>query len=364
MLIREVVYQDYPQIRNLVKKHKLEIYDQSDWEAIWKNNPYLNKKKKKWSPGWVLEANGTIVGHVGNIPVEYYYKSKPYIGSIISCWVVEEKYRYLSMKLLQKFNSQKNLDFAIGTTSNIKTAKALSFFGWKKNPMKEYNEKLYIILNLKSIIKSYFKKKKIYTNNFLTYFFYIILNFILYRKLNYWKKIKTNKEVVVYNNFNEKFDLFWNKLQQTNKDVFIFNRSKNWMNWHLNHHLKNNEAWIVAEEINNEIKGYCVCLAKNNREIDLKKIVLIDFISLDNNHDTLLNLLTHSVNIASKKDFYLFEIVGFNYKKREIIKKIKPFLRKAPFCPFYFHTNKLELTEDLQKEKYWDSSILDGDSII
>ena len=52
MLIREVVYQDYPQIRNLVKKHKLEIYDQSDWEAIWKNNPYLNEKK----------INGLLVG--------------------------------------------------------------------------------------------------------------------------------------------------------------------------------------------------------------------------------------------------------------------------------------------------------------
>ena len=144
----------------------------------------------------------------------------------------------------------------------------------------------------------------------------------------------------------------------------MLNRNKEWINWHLNHQFKNNEAWILAEEENDEIVGYCICLYKYDDAIDLKRVILIDFVSLNNNVETLLNLLIHAVKIAKKKNYHLFEIIGFNDEKRKVIKKIKPFLRRVPFCPFYFYSNKLELEEILQKKNSWDSSILDGDSII
>ena len=52
MVIREVTYQDYHQIEKLVKKHELKIYDQSNWELIWKNNPHIREKKIKCRIFW------------------------------------------------------------------------------------------------------------------------------------------------------------------------------------------------------------------------------------------------------------------------------------------------------------------------
>ena len=176
--------------------------------------------------------------------------------------------------------------------------------------------------------------------------------------------METKKEFVIYDKFNEKFDNFWNKTKEFNKSIFMLNRNKEWINWHLNHQFKNNEAWILAEEENDEIVGYCICLYKYDDAIDLKKVILIDYVSLNNNDETLLNLLIHAVKIAKKKNSHLFEIIGFNDEKRKVIKKIKPFLRRVSFCPFYFYSNKLELEGILQKKNSWDSSILDGDSII
>ena len=72
--------------------------------------------------------------------------------------------------------------------------------------------------------------------------------------------METKKEIVIYNKFNEKFDNFWNKTKEFNKNIFMLNRNKEWINWHLNRQFKNNEAWILAEEENNEIVGYCICL--------------------------------------------------------------------------------------------------------
>ena len=43
MLIREVNFEDYLKIKNLANKNNLKIYDKSDWEKVWKENPYLKK---------------------------------------------------------------------------------------------------------------------------------------------------------------------------------------------------------------------------------------------------------------------------------------------------------------------------------
>ena len=365
MLIREVNFEDYLKIKDLTDRNNIRIYDKSDWEKVWKENPYLKKNNTKWCLGWVIEDNEkNIVGHIGNLPTQYYYNSIPYNGSVLSCWVVDKKYRYHSLKLVQKYMSQKNIDFYIGTTANFKTATALTTFGWSEMPERKYTEKLYIILNSQKVINSYFKKKEINVNTLITNIIFYLFYIIFYRKINYWKKIELKKNIFTYNKFNNKFDNFWDKLKKVNKNTFMFNRSSEWINWHLNHQFNNDKALIITEEINNEIIGYSICLFKNIDKINLKKAILIDFVSLDDNCETYLNLLLQSIKESKKRECHLFEIVGFNNKKREIINSIKPFLKKSSFSPFYFKSNNSKLNKILSNENSWDPSELDGDSII
>ena len=74
-------------------------------------------------------------------------------------------------------------------------------------------------------------------------------------------------------------------------------------------------------------------------------------------------MLLHSIKEANKKECHLFEIVGFNNKKRKIINLLKQFLNKDFSFPFYFKSNSTKLDEILQNENSWDPSNLDGDSI-
>jgi len=364
MHIREVNFEDYIKIKSLVNRYNLQIYDKLNWEKMWKENPYLKKNNIKWCPGWIIEDGANIVGHIGNLPTQYYYNSIPYNGSIICCWVVDEKYRYHSIKLVHKYMSQKNIDFYIGTTANLKTANTLTAFGWKKMPVKNYNEKLYIILNLRKVIDSYLKKKKISISTLINNIIFYLSYIIFFNKINFWKKFETKNQVFVYNKFNSKFDNFWDKLKKNNKNTFMLNRSSEWINWHLNHQFENNKTLIITEEQNGQIIGYSVCLFKNIDNINLKKATLLDLVSLNNNHETYFNLLLHSIKESKKKDCHLFEIVGFNNEKREIMNSIKPFVRKNPFCPFYFKSNNSKLNEILLNKNSWDPSELDGDSII
>ena len=161
MLIREVNFEDSLKIKDLTNRNNIEIYDKFDWKKVWKENPYLKKNNIKWFLGWLIEDDEkNIVGHIGSLPTQYYYNSISYNGAVMSCWIVDEKYRHYSMELMRRNIAQKNIDFSIVTSANSKTESALTAFDWRKIPVKKYNEKLHIILNLKKVIDSYLKKKK------------------------------------------------------------------------------------------------------------------------------------------------------------------------------------------------------------
>ena len=222
MFIRKVKFEDYLNIKKLTKKYNLSIFKKKDWINIWKNNPYLKKEKKSFTRGWVLENKKKIVGHIGNIPTQYSYNLKNYNGSIISCWVVEPKHRLHSVRLVQEFVSQENNDFFIATTSNKKTAKTLSAFGWNRMPNNDYNNKLYIVLRSENVVRSYVKKNFFFSNIIINKLLYYIVSVVFKKKINYWKNFKISKEVKIYKNFNSDFDNLWKKLKnKKKKNIFI-----------------------------------------------------------------------------------------------------------------------------------------------
>ena len=363
MFIRKVKFEDYLNIKKLTKKYNLSIFKKKDWINIWKNNPYLKKEKKSFTRGWVLENKKKIVGHIGNIPTQYSYNLKNYNGSIISCWVVEPKHRLHSVRLVQEFVSQENNDFFIATTSNKKTAKTLSAFGWNRMPNNDYNNKLYIVLRSENVVRSYVKKNFFFSNIIINKLLYYIVSVVFKKKINYWKNFKISKEVKIYKNFNSDFDNLWKKLKNKKKKTFLFNRSSEWLNWHLGSKLKNKGAFILVNKKDKAIEGYAVCIIKKVKNLGLKKAVLTDLVSLEDNTRSYMDLILQSIEHSIKLKCDLLEIVGFKENKRKIIKNIKPFEKKSKFSPFFFKSNNLNLNKALLKKEIWDPSEIDGDSI-
>ena len=362
MFIREVKFTDYLSVKKLVLKSNLTIYKKQDWINIWKKNPFFKKNKTNFVTGWVLEKNKRIVGHIGSIPTRYNYNLKSYNGSIISCWVVEPKYRLHSIRLVKEFISQKNRDFFIATSSNEKTVKTLKIFGWEKMPAVNYSNKLYIILKTENVVRSYIKKI-LFSNLVINKLSYYLVNIFLKKKINYWKNFKMKNKIVIYKEVNSDFNEMWEKLKIAQKNNFLFNRSREWLNWHLDNKLKKKKAFIAVKKTNNKITAYAICVIKKVKKLNLKKIVLVDLVSLEDNTQSYLDLILFSIKEGIKLKCDLFEIVGFNDKKRRILKIIKPFEIKSKFSPFFFKTNNLNLNKVLLKKKVWDPSEIDGDSI-
>jgi len=362
MIIRKVKVEDHAEIKSLANKYKINVFNKTEWEKIWNENPLLKDYDKEWVKGWVMVEKDKIVGHIGNIPTQYTLNKKTYTGSVINCWVVEEKYRLHSINLIKEYHSQQDIDFFIATTSSLKTSKILPVFGWKKMPIKDYDKKLNIILNFKNVYQAYLEKK-FKKFKYIFEHFSRLGNLLLSKRINFWKKLKKDNEFEVYKQFDKTFDEFWEKMKIKNKEIFLFNRKSDWMNWHLNNKIKENNLLILVKKKDGKIIGYAVCIYKQDKDLNLKKAVLIDIMLLNNDDKIFIDLILNSINHSLKSSCDLFQIVGFNEEKRKLIYKLKPFVVKNKFSTFYFNVKNLILNDFLSKKQYWDPSELDGDSI-
>ena len=362
MNLREVKLSDYNNICKVVYNNNLDIYDFKSWQDIWLLNPYYKKIKNEWTKGWVLEHKKKIVGYFGSFPMLYDFLGKEYIVAVATCWVVENKFRNYSMLLIEAYFKQKNVDVFLSSTANETGSHVFKAFQGNNINFKEYNENLLFIFNHFKLIKNFKIVKKL---KFIFFVLKPIINFFSFIiNFYYFITVKNiNNNIVIYESFNDEFDYFWNKLKK-NKNTFNFKRNKEWLNWHFNYYIKNNKIYIITEKNNNKITSYCILIEKNNDKLQLKKLCLVDLISLNDNNNNYKKLIKFSIKLAKQKKYDYLEIVGFNSNKRKIIKKFFPFYRKFKHSRYCYYTSNDFLLKSLKNSKNLDFSMIDGDAIM
>ena len=334
------------------------------WKNLWQKNPGLKNKKVKWIKGWVIKKNKKIVGHIGNFPMQYFLNKKPYFCSVLYGWVVDKQYRSQSVTLIKKCLSQKNVDFFLGAANNEKANKIMKMIKVKEVPVKSLNYSLLIALNIQNIINYLFKNNFFPLKKFVLNFFSLLLLLLLGKKINHWENKFSVKNIVKCEEIDEKFNLLWTKIKNSQKNVLLFRRDKNWLNWHLDYFVKSKKAWIYLNIKNKKINGYSICIEKNNFKTGIKSALLIDLITFQESNQTSKDLIGANIKEAKKRNCDIFEFRGFNNEKISYMKFFNPFKKNLPNNPFCYKSNNKKLNKMLDQSKYWCPSYLDGDAII
>ena len=248
------------------------------------------------------------------------------------------------------------------STANLISSITYKAFKGNNINFKEYHENLLFIFNHYNVIKNLEIVKKIKFIFFVIKpiigLFSFIINFLFSIAVK-----NINNNIIVYKSFNHEFDFFWNELKK-NSHTFNFKRNKEWLNWHFNFYIKKNKIYIITKKNNKKIISYCVLIEKNNYKLQLKKLCLVDLVSLNDNEHNYKSLIKFSIKLAKQKNYDYLEIVGFNPKKRKIIKKFLPFYRKFKYSRYCYYTSNEFLIKNLKDSTNLDFSMIDGDAIM
>ena len=360
--VREARFDDYPQISRLQSRYALGSKSREQWLHLWIHNPVYNQLPN-WPIGWVLESEKReIVGYIGNIPLPYEFQRRRLLVATSWAWVVDSDFRSYSFSLLSRFFTQKNVDLFLNTTVNAHATGGHKAFRASRVPVGAWDQSLFWIADYRAFAASFLANKGVPASRFLK--FPLSLGLVVKDTLTKKSTGPHRHGVTVRfcTSFDVRFDTFWEDLRLSNSNVLTATRSRQMLEWHFQSALAENRAWVLTVEDGARLAAYAIFLRRDNRELDLNRLRLIDFQTLDGKNELLVPMLSRALDRCRREGIHMLEIVGVGSEKQRIIDSIAPHRRALPSWLYFYKTRDTYLAKALQDPKSWDPSCFDGDA--
>jgi hypothetical protein len=303
-----------------------------------------------------------IVGCVSNIPLAYEFDNQPLVGATSRSLVVDTRYRPYSYSLLGCFFNQKNVDVFVNTTVNEKASKLHEVFQALQVPAGVWDQSAFWITNYSGFAASLLARRELRRSRALSH--PLSAGLFLKDALggNRLRIPQDSTDVGFCEQFDDRFDVFWEMLRKTGTGRLLATRSREVLNWHFKHALSGSKVWIVTASEGAELSAYAIFCRQDNPEVGLERVRLIDFQALPGQIGLLEPILHRALRRCQKEGVHMLEAIGFASNKRRIIDSINPQSRKLTSWRFFYKANEPGLAEKLKDPKVWDPTGFDGDS--
>lgn len=362
--LREVRFEDYPQVAALVSKFDLQMESYEEWTHLWTDNPAYREVRDKFPMGWVLDAEGAIVGYLGNVPLNYEFEGKVLLAATTRAWVVDTPYRSFSTLLLATYFQQRNVDLFLSTTVNSLSQPAYRTFQGIPAPRGAWDRTLFWITNYRGFVESFLRNKIRTLAKPLSY--PLSIGLFLGDRVK-GSRILGNESragVLPCASFDDRFESFWAALRQKKSNLLLGVRSREVLCWHFKFALQQDRAWIYTVQGRTGLTAYSVFLRSDYPPIGLTRMRLVDFQCLDPERAMqLLTAMLHAaMNRCRKESIQMLELVGFTPEMEEALERSSPHRRSLSSWLYCYKAANPQLAENLQDTVVWEPSLFDGDS--
>ena len=333
--LRAVAFADHAPLELLKAHFQMAPSSMLEWCHIYEGSALTSHLDFSWPIGWVLEtADGKIVGHIGNVPVEYSFNGRALVGASASCWVVDLDYRKSSSELSKKFFAQLRIDMLFNTTATWPSGRAFERLGASKPPVAAYDRAAFWIIDHQKFASSLLIKKTIPLPQVLALPIGALLSAVSWVRNIGRCHPKQHIYIREVDTIDARFDRFWEKLRaQPNKLMCVRDRAA--MAWRFDRPLRTGNAWIFSHEnYDKEFTGYAVFLRQDSPEIGLRRMRLVDFQSEGDGAKFLHDVIEAALSRCHTEGIHVLESIGFGNVRRKQIDALAPYQRQLPSWMF------------------------------
>ena len=362
--LREVLISDRSQVEALRTRHRLLPESGDTYSHIFCGNHQYAGGVALYPMGWVLEtAQLQLVGHIGNIYLEYYLHGNRVSSTAARSWVVDNDYRGKSFALLRTFCTQQNIDLLQITTANLRAGRVFAKQGALKAPSGSYDRSAFWIIDHQKFAFSLLIKKNLPLPQVLALPVGAVLSVVSWVR-NFGRcHPRQHTYIREVNTIDERFDRFWEKLRaQPNRLLCVRDRAA--VAWRFERPLRAGNAWIFSYENGPQgFAGYAVFLRQDSPEIGLRRVRLVDFQSEGDGAKFLHDVIEVALSRCRAERIHLLESIGFGNVRRKQIDALAPYQRQLPSWMFWYKVSEQnpELEKALLNPDVWDPCTYDGD---
>ncbi len=357
--LRQATFNDYAQISALESRYGLEAKTYRQWAHLWAGNPAW-RQLPDWKIGWVIEDHGRIVGSVGNIPLLYEFGGRKILAASGRSQVADPAYRSASLLLLDRVINQPGIDLYLNNTMTLSAAAAFGVFRCPKVPSGLWDESAFWITSQRGFMESLLRKRNYRMARLLSYpasTASFLKDSIMQRPLP-----EGDTEILAFPGFDQRFEKFWMEFRANHPRVLLAVRTREALEWHFMHAFLEQRLWVAAAMRGSTIAAYAIFDRRDNPEIGLKRVRLVDFVSLDGSTAMLGPLLAWAVRKCRAEGIHMLESVGRWLERGEFMQTAAPHRRKLSAWTFFYLAKDAALARALTDRDAWLPSLFDGNA--
>jgi hypothetical protein len=364
---REVQFSDFAAVAALKRRAGLSSDSVENWHRIWRDNAAVKFATTPLCKGWVLEADGRIVGYLGSVPLLYQLGERPLLAATASGFAVDPAYRALSLGLLASFYSQKNIDLFLNTTAIESVGKLAAGFQAQRLPQEDYDTVLFWVLDTRGFVNAV--AKKFGRTGALANVGAALGSLALKAKsvfhgghrITASGRFKVTE--ILVSEVGDDFEPLWlRKLAEKNR--LLANRDPAQLRWHFTVPEDRRETRVLRCELEGRLVGYAVVQSETDQKTGLRRCLLSDMLVDGDDPEAVKSLGAAVYGFAKTFHCHVLEVLGFPANLRQVFLQWKPYSRKYPACPFYFKARDRALQGILGAAEVWYASPFDGDTTL
>jgi len=364
--IREARFSDFAAVAELKQRWGIAADSLENWERLWRRNPALAQGSQERPIGWVLEAEGSIVGYLGNISLLYRYGDRTLSAVTSHGLAVEPGYRAAAISLAAAFFRQKSVDLYLDTTATPAVGKIAKAFKADALPQAEYDTVLFWVVRPYGFAQVLMEKLRFGPTleriGRLSTSLAVRIDKLLHRRWPRSGSTDLAVNEIAVNQIGDDFQSLWiEKLDERRQ--LLADRSSATLRWHFEIPGDRGSANVLCCRRNGKLLGYAV-IRNDPQPNGLQKSIVADLLAKQDDPEVVKALLIAAYGHAKRKGSYALEVMGFPASIRRVCLRWHPYLRKYPACPFYYKAADPVLHEALADGGAWYASPFDGDTTL
>jgi hypothetical protein len=356
--LRPVRADDYDEIERLKHQHGLGAYTREEWSHLFEHNPLLRKRHIDWPWGWVLESpDGTVHGHLGNVPVEYSFHGRTIAAAAASDWVVEQDHRGQSLQLVLQFFRQSAAELLLNTTASENYGRAYEKLGARRPPG-DYDRNVMWPVNRRAFAAAAIRKLGLPSNAVIRELLAAgLVPVTAFRRVAAAIGRTGAPLVDVCHTFDTRFDAHWERLRS--REGLVCVRDAEALRWRFGRGVASGDVWVHAIADGGSVSAY-VILAKAAAG-GVTRVRLIDYQDTATHHSRVAALFTSVFERCRDESIDAVQAAGVAPENRRWLVTLGGLVRRMPPMMFYFKAVEPELQAALEQPGGWMPGPFDGD---
>ena len=365
-VLREAAFEDRLAVLALQRSVGYMGVLQKDWDWLWRENPACASVDPALPIGWVLEADGDIVGYLGNYPSVYRYGDATLRAATATGFAVDRSFRGFSLRLVGAFFRQSHAELLLNTTASQAASQIFQRFGSVPLPLTSFNQTLFWVLKPRHFAKSFLTRMSLgsLVASAGSYLAGPLIQGDAIIRRRQPKEVPTSKgfqvDVLDESGIGVEFDELWSRKLGEGKRL-LANRDGATLRWRLSAPGNRQSTKILACRQSGKLVGYALVASEYLPHLDLPRSRIIDLL-VEDDPQIVGALVRAAYEDAKRGGSYVLETTGFPLGIRREVESSNPYTRRIPSPTFLYAAADEKIHQELADAQLWYASPFDGDA--